>query len=320
MLRTKALKALYRGGSGQEAALTAALRGFALGADMGKQPLELAALYNAFVRDNAHAKRLGVFVKAAQSPQAGERALALTVLLNLAGSKIANDKVKAAALQAVDASMKNSETALGLLKAIRQARADEYAVQVMALTKSSQPEVQKEALAVAKLLNLDRPRTDRKDVIKYLAYESVLAGAQEEKGDAALGARLFVKQGCSACHTIVKNEPARGPYLGDIANRYKRPELIESILKPSSKIAQGFETIVFAMANGKTYNGFVVREAGDEVEIRDGAGLSFTLKKAEIEERLHSKISIMPEQLADMLTVPELASLLAYLEAVNKMP
>jgi putative heme-binding domain-containing protein len=191
---------------------------------------------------------------------------------------------------------------------------------VLTLTKSSQIEVQKEATAIVKLLSLDRPRQDRKDTIKHLKYDDVLNAAQKEKGDPALGARLFVKQGCIACHTIAKSEPPKGPYLGDVANRYKRPELIESILKPSAKIAQGFETVVFALTNGKTLNGFVVRESGDEVEIRDAAGLSFTIKKADIDERTPSKISVMPEQLVDMLTVPELASILAYLEELNKTP
>ncbi len=316
-LRGQALKALYRGGAGNEKALEAALRGFALVPDESKLG-DVSSLANTFLHDNGHAKRLDVFVKAAQSAQAGEREVALQVLMNLATSKIGTDKVKAAAVKAVDLCMQNTETALSLLKAIRQTRAEEYAVQVMSLTKSTQPEVQKEALAVVKLLSLDRPRQDRKDAIKYLQYDDVLASAQKEKGDAAIGARLFVKQGCIGCHTVAKADPPKGPYLGDVANRYKRPELIESILKPSAKIAQGFESNIFVMANGKTLTGFVVREGGDEVDIRDGAGLAFTLKKADIDERLQSKVSIMPEQLVDTLTVPELASILAYLEELNR--
>jgi putative membrane-bound dehydrogenase-like protein len=318
--RARALKALYRGAAGQEKAYAAALRGFALISDPSKESAELAGLYKAYLRDTGHAKRLDLFVKAAQSAQAGERELGLVVLMNLASSKIANATVKAAALKAADYSMKDPQTALSLLKAIRQTRADDFDLQVLTLTKSSQAEVRKEALAVAKLLNLDRPRKDRKDTIKYLKYDDVLAAAQKEKGDPVLGARLFLKQGCVACHTVTKDEPPKGPYLGDVASRYKRPELIESILKPSAKIAQGFETILFELKDGKNLSGFVVREAGEEVEIRDPAGLRYVLKKADIEERVPSKISAMPEQLAELLTVPELASILAYLEELSKTP
>src|SRR5437660_5417883 len=195
------------------------------------------------------------------------------MLMTLAQSKIANENVKATAQKAADQSMKNQETALSLLIAVRQTRSEEYAFQVMTLTKSSQPEVKKEAEAIVKLLSLDRPREDRKDALKYLKYDDVLATAQVEKGDAALGGRLFVKQGCNACHTISKSEPPKGPYLGDVASRYKRPELIESILKPSAKIAQGFETNVFMLNSGNTLTGFVAREGSDDVESRDSAGL-----------------------------------------------
>jgi putative heme-binding domain-containing protein len=316
--QAKALKALYRGGATQEKAQEAALRGFARVGDSSKQSAELAKLYQAYLRDTGHAKRLGVFVKVAQSADAQERELALVVLMNLATSKIADASVKAAAQKAADYSMKNSETALSLLKAIRQTRADDFALQVLTLSKSSQVEVQKEALALVKLLSLDRVRNDRKDIVKHLKYDDVLSSAQKVKGDPVLGARLFIKQGCVACHTVAKDEPPKGPYLGDIANRYKRPELIESILKPSAKIAQGFDTVVFELKNGKTLNGFVVRESGDEVEMRDLAGLLFVVKKADIEERGQSKISAMPEQLAELLTVQELASIVAYLEELSK--
>src|SRR5262249_11651314 len=95
--RSKALKARYRGAARQESAHAAALRGVALVGDVSKEPADLAGLYQAYVRDTGHTKRLGLFVKASQSAQSGERELALIVLMNLASSKIANDTVKAAA-------------------------------------------------------------------------------------------------------------------------------------------------------------------------------------------------------------------------------
>ena len=64
--------------------------------------------------------------------------------------------------------------------------------------------------------------------------------------------------------------------------------------------------------------GFVVREAGEEIEIRDAAGLSTVLKKKDIDERRQTPLSVMPEGLVDTLTVQELASILAYLESLTK--
>ena len=89
------------------------------------------------------------------------------------------------------------------------------------------------------------------------------------KGNVKKGAEIFKQQSCAACHTVEKGAKAVGPQLVDIGKRYKRIELLESIIKPNAKIAQGFATQIFATEEGLTYTGFVTREAGNEVEIRD---------------------------------------------------
>ena len=94
----------------------------------------------------------------------------------------------------------------------------------------------------------------------------------KEKGDPKLGERLFQRQGCIACHTVAPGEAPKGPSLLGIAARYSRAELTESILKPSAKMAQGFEPQKIATVDGRTFEGFVVRESGDEVELRDVQG------------------------------------------------
>ena len=154
-------------------------------------------------------------------------------------------------------------------------------------------------------------------MIAKLPYEQVIAAVQKEKGDPAVGAQLFERVGCINCHTVAKFEGPKGPYLGDIANRYSRLEMAESVLKPSAKIAQGFETQKFATVSGQTLEGFVVRESGDEVELRNSTGAVIVIPKSEIEERGKSEISVMPTGLADPLTPRELASILAYLESLR---
>ena len=139
--------------------------------------------------------------------------------------------------------------------------------------------------------------------------------AQREKGDPKAGGELFVRQGCVACHTTSPDQPPKGPYLGGISARYSRPELAESILKPSAKIAQGFETQFFKTADD-VLEGFVTRESADEVEFRNAAGISTVLKKQDIKSRGKRDISIMPDGLAAKLTPQELSHLLAYLQSL----
>lgn len=164
------------------------------------------------------------------------------------------------------------------------------------------------------------PKVDpNKLTIKKQKYEEVFAAAQKDPGDAALGEQLFKDAKCVACHTTNPKDPPKGPQLAEVTKLYKRPELIESILKPSAKIAQGFQTNAFIMNDGTRHQGFVIKEAEDSVEIRENQDTQITLEKKEIKTRkILENISIMPDGLVDELSVHELASIIAYLESLNK--
>ena len=47
---------------------------------------------------------------------------------------------------------------------------------------------------------------------------------------------------------------------------------MESILKPSAKLAQGYEAYSFAMADGRVFTGFVVSEGASTVQVREASG------------------------------------------------
>jgi len=93
--------------------------------------------------------------------------------------------------------------------------------------------------------------------------------------------------------------------------------VVESIVRPAAKIAQGFASNAFTLADGRQLAGFVVREGQNDVVIRDLAGLETTLQKALITNRSVSEGSMMPPGLVDSLTLEEFASLLAFLEATS---
>ena len=98
------------------------------------------------------------------------------------------------------------------------------------------------------------------DQIGNMTYEAASRRALQAKGDAERGKALFAAQSCRACHTDADGQTPKGPHLVDIGKRYSPAELVESILKPSAKIAQGYEAYSFAMADGRVFSGFVVSE------------------------------------------------------------
>jgi putative heme-binding domain-containing protein len=153
-----------------------------------------------------------------------------------------------------------------------------------------------------------------------IPYQTALQKTTQIKGDLVDGAKIFQQQSCGACHTVKKGAEAVGPQLLDIGKRYKRHELVESILQPNAKIAQGFATQMISTVDGLLLTGFVTREAGNEVEIRTAQGKSIVIQKADIEARKESKQSVMPAGLVNNLTAKQLASLLAYLESLQTNP
>jgi putative heme-binding domain-containing protein len=153
--------------------------------------------------------------------------------------------------------------------------------------------------------------------IGNMKYETVAKLVVRARGDAVKGKVLFKAQSCSACHTDADGQTLKGPHLVDIGKRYSAAELVESILKPSAKIAQGFETYLFQMHRGKSYTGFVVSESARTVLIREADGRQRELKLAGIESRTIVKQSMMPDGLVDNLKPQELADLIAYLQSLT---
>ena len=163
------------------------------------------------------------------------------------------------------------------------------------------------------------PKADPKNPnqIGNLTYEDAAKRALSAKGDAAKGKGLFKAQACSSCHTDADGQSLKGPHLVDIGKRYSPAELAESILKPSAKIAQGFETYLFELTDGRQFVGFAVSESAKSVLVRDASGLQRELKLSQIESRKIQKQSMMPDGIVNNLTPDDLADLIAYLQSLT---
>ncbi len=155
------------------------------------------------------------------------------------------------------------------------------------------------------------------DQIGNMSYESAAKRALQTKGNAERGLALFTSQSCRACHTVADGQTPKGPHLVDIGKRYSPAELVESILKPGAKIAQGYEAYTFAMVDGRVFSGFIVSESVAVIQIRESSGVLRELKRADIEERRRQESSAMPEGIAATLTPEQLADLVAYLQSLD---
>jgi putative heme-binding domain-containing protein len=156
------------------------------------------------------------------------------------------------------------------------------------------------------------------DQIGNQPYEAAARRALAAKANAERGKVLFAAQSCRACHTDADGQTPKGPHLVDIGRRYSPAELVESILKPSEKIAQGYEGYHFALADGRVFSGFVVSEGAAFLRVRDSSGALHELKRGDIAERRRQEPSAMPEGIVGTLTPEQLADLVAYLQSLNQ--
>ena len=151
-----------------------------------------------------------------------------------------------------------------------------------------------------------------------MAIERALGVLEAGTADAKRGEQVFTEQGCAACHAVQKEAAPKGPNLFDIASRYTPSEILTSVLTPSTTIAQGFPTTVIETKDGQAYAGFIIRENGEEIVLRNMAAVTQVVRADAIKSRrAEEKISSMTPGLVNNLQPEELASLVAFLRSLK---
>lgn len=309
-LRDRAILALGRVEGGQ--GLPRATR--ALTPEEPREDLE--RVWREFVADPARQGQIEFFRSRTLADEVQVRELAYAVLLHLVERSRLNGKKKKELSQVLEEADGSPDRLVSLLGAIGRLREKKLEKRVRGLLDHELEDVRLAARVAAKRLGLAAP-SDTGPRIGKIPAEKVLELVAKIPGKAPSGRGLFELQGCHKCHTVKPDQKPIGPYLGGISKRYSRVELARSILQPGATIAQGFSTSWFVLRDGSRLQGFVTREGGNEVEIRDGEGQAITLSSADIIARGTQAESMMPAGLVDDLSPAGLADLLAYLESLE---
>ncbi len=243
---------------------------------------------------------------------------AMIAILNLAGSQDVSVEAQAAAREEIDLAWQNTGHRAYFILLARVLKTHYLDDRIAIALTDPSPEVASQAKMSARGLNIQPPGVDKTPKISDLTIQEALTQVGAFKGDPALGEAIFVKAACMTCHTVSPDQSPKGPYLGSIANIYRRDELAKAILEPNASIAQGFASHILSLKDNRVLMGFITNESADEVTLRDMTSQEHTLKKSEIAQRNTLPTSIMPPGLMNAFTVKEFASLLDYIVGLSK--
>ncbi|HEX3314032.1 MAG TPA: family 16 glycoside hydrolase, partial [Gemmataceae bacterium] len=175
---------------------------------------------------------------------------------------------------------------------------------------------------VRQLRNLNDPALDRRinevwglsratpaDKLKLIAQMKQTLSAPHEV-DLPLGRAVFAKT-CQQCHTLYGIGGKVGPDITG-SNRANLDYLLENIVDPSAVIPKEYAASVLTLSSGRIITGIVKSESGQALQVQTANEL-LTIPKTDVEGRVTSKLSMMPDDLLKPLSSMQVRSLVAYL-------
>ena len=143
-------------------------------------------------------------------------------------------------------------------------------------------------------------------------YAKISAAAAAGGGDPSAGVVVY-EDNCAECHLLNDEGGETGPDLTGIASKGLK-FISESILQPTKKITEGFETYVVDNKEGRQTIGLKTRDDSAEVDITKANGDVVTFAKTDIKTiKVDTTKSVMPDDLSEAMTVKDYQDILSFL-------
>ncbi|MBX2917071.1 MAG: HEAT repeat domain-containing protein [Cyclobacteriaceae bacterium] len=138
-------------------------------------------------------------------------------------------------------------------------------------------------------------------------------------GDPSKGGRLFWSHPtaqCVRCHSIDDYGGTAGPRINGVAKRLTREQLLESLINPSARIADGYGVVTLELASGKKVIGILQKELTDSFVIKSGDKPDTVILKTNVSKRTDSPSSMPPMQY--LLTKREIRDVVSFLATLKE--
>ncbi len=166
-----------------------------------------------------------------------------------------------------------------------------------------------------KLRAIDRAARAASEKDPLARYREALTGGDAEKGRAIFLNNSAVS--CQRCHKLDGQGGEVGPPLNGVGAKQSREYLLESIVYPNAKIAEGYQSVILNTLDGKTVAGVLRKKdaAGYTVVTPDNKVV--VVPKDDVDSEKPDK-SAMPDDLHNKLSKRELRDLVEFLTSLKE--
>ncbi len=156
------------------------------------------------------------------------------------------------------------------------------------------------------------------ELLMVIAYLRNLGAVPVEKpiGSADNGARVFAAQ-CASCHRVGARGGRLGPDLSRIGAARSRAALVREIRTPSEWIPPSYETVTIVTRDGQRIRGVKKNEDVFSIQIMDVRERIQGYLKADLQEVIYEKTSLMPAFAPNRLNDSDLGDLVGYLSTLR---
>jgi putative heme-binding domain-containing protein len=147
------------------------------------------------------------------------------------------------------------------------------------------------------------------------SYKKALTPAALSDADRTAGRAIFQKQ-CANCHKLFGVGGAIGPDLTG-SQRTNIDYLLLNIVDPSALISKEFHMEVIETSDGRVVTGMIVAETASAITVQT-TNEKIVIPTGEVERRVQSSVSMMPEGQLANLNPAEVRDLFAYLTGAQQ--
>jgi cytochrome c oxidase cbb3-type subunit III len=158
------------------------------------------------------------------------------------------------------------------------------------------------------------PDTELRALVQHLRFLGGKVAAEEVKGDAVRGERLFFGKGrCGGCHIIAGRGGFIGPDLSEQGSTRAPDQIRKSIVNRDRVLPPGQEMVSVETKKGEHLSGLVRNEDNFSLQLLGVDGIFHLLMKSQIDKLVRDTRSLMPADYGSQLSFGELDDLVSYI-------